>query len=59
MENKIADIETRQKELETKMALPENYDASQPAVRDLLFKHSELQRELDRYMEEWENLVEE
>lgn len=58
LESKIANIEIEQREIGTQMAMPENYDPTKPEVQKLMYRHGELQRELTRYMEEWENLAE-
>jgi ATP-binding cassette subfamily F protein 3 len=58
LEQKIAQLEAEQKSLESHMAQPENYDPTKPEVQTLMYKHSELQRELSRNMEEWERLSE-
>ena len=56
-EKKIAEAEEQIAEMEKQMNEPGFYESKES--KQVFFKHSELTKKLDRYMVEWENLLEE
>ena len=56
-EKKVDETEKAIEELEAKMADPASYEDGQPSKK-LFFEHSELSKQLEQYMTQWEALQE-